>query len=156
MDSRQFEAQMGRLRSQWPSFYGADRTARIYSAFREMEGATFTQIVDLAIDRYRAAPLLEDLSKLEHDVRRRQSEERASAGMREMGLVDVLDKAQRNTRLADPAFVKACRSHLNSFLDRRISKEAFDRGVEEIQSVARKMSGHGLSPQERAAGKDAE
>jgi hypothetical protein len=154
MDEMHFERQFSRLKGQWPSAYGAERKGRIYAMFANVENGIFTAIVDLAIDRMRQAPLADDLCRLENDAKRMAAERRASDGMKQAGLGDVLDRAAKNTRLADPQFVKGCIAHLDRYISKRITKAQFDQGCEEINSVARKIETQlrVLSPQDRAAG----
>ena len=96
MEQAHFERQIQRLRSQWPNAYGEERTARIWLAFQRVQDAMFSRIVDRALDRSRTAPLVDDLGKLEQDVRAEIASNRPSGGNASLGSV-LVHAAKANT-----------------------------------------------------------
>lgn len=73
MNTELFNAQIQRLKNQWPHAYGGERLARIYAVWKNTSIVFFTEMIDIAIDEYRSAPLAVDFPKLEQEALKRRS-----------------------------------------------------------------------------------
>lgn len=56
-----FEAQMNRLRTQWPHSYGKERKELFWMSFQLVADAVFTRAVNEILSNSRSAPMVSDI-----------------------------------------------------------------------------------------------
>jgi len=142
MNKEHFLKQLARLKSQWPNSYGDERSARIWTVFKDVMDDTFTGMIDIAIDRMRQAPLADDLGKFEQEVKNREFQNRVSygAGRSQFGqVIGDAEKANNKTKSADPDFVKACIKLLKDKTEGRITKAQFLEGCDALDQLAKQL-----------------
>jgi len=139
-----FLRQLDRLKKQWPNSYGDERSARIWAVFKDLDDGTFVSMVDTAIDRMRQAPLAEDLSRLEAEVRNRDLQNRVSSGLGGPSFAAPLQQAARKSS-ADPDFVKACLKLLRDKDTGRNTMAQFLEGCDALDQLARQLEPRGRS-----------
>ena len=98
-----FNAQMQRLINQWPKAYGPERLARLWQVWKNVPDELFIEMVNEAIDTCRGAPLVSDFSKLELEVKKRNSFSRESFGLSKFSIEEI---NKNQNYYADPEFVK--------------------------------------------------
>jgi hypothetical protein len=108
--------------------------------YREVSVDFFSALVDYSLDTMRGAPMLEDFTRVEIEVKKRQSQERAVGGL---GLVGIMRRASDDNRVADKEFVKACLKLLQDKLNGKLTSEQFAQGCEMLDDVADKLNPSG-------------
>lgn len=108
-----------------------------------MDGETFREVVDLAMCSLRAAPLPNDLMRLEIEVRNRQAQARVVDGFGGIGASGMMGQMQQmaqGNKRADPEFVALCLKHLRDFINRKMTKEHFEEGCTFLEKTARQLN----------------
>lgn len=98
----------------------------------------FKQAVKFFMNSSRSAPLPKDFDEF---FEQKKSEETAQKYLNPTGDRDaygILEGAAVQTK-ADADYVKACMTHLKSFLDRKITRQQFDEGCDYLDEVALKF-----------------
>lgn len=134
MNENEFEAQIKRLRTQWPNSYGSERMEGLWSAFKGVSSSVFGEAISDCIANQRSAPLLSELSKAVETAKVRESSFRFD---RSHSPLDAMQGAADSNKTADPEFVKACMKLLKDKLDGRISHDNFLQGCNLLDEAAR-------------------
>lgn len=135
MERPHFNAQIGRLRTQWPNSYGAERTISLFEAFKDVSNTTFAEAISDCIANSRNAPLLTELTKAVEIAKVRENSYRGG----NFTFQSTLTKAATNNRVADPDFVKACVKLNNDFQAKKITREQFLQGCDWLDQTWKEM-----------------
>lgn len=138
MNQTEFTEQIKRLESQWPHTYGSERKAMLFFAFRNEPAEIFRDAVSDSLLIYRAAPLLEELSKAIEKSKVRHAQERQTNYF--SGMYDTLKKLSERSTKADPDFVRTCLSLLDKKLSRRLTQAEWEDGCRSLDSLAKTIS----------------
>lgn len=113
----------------------------MWAIFEKIEDQDFCEIIDRAIDEYRAAPLVKDFQKIWTEIEETRARQRlhTDAGLRLVSLDGVLNQAQRKTA-ADPEFVTAASKLRRDFFAKKITKEQFFEGCDALDQLANQLN----------------
>lgn len=137
MTQNHFKLQIGRLQRTWgEKHYPAERTELFWEAFRECSENVFASAVSNLIATERNAPMLDELSKAVETARLRQNSSRTAGSG---GYLSMMEEMAKNTKLADPDFVKACVRTLKSKLDGKLPGQEFFKHCDELDYVAKQL-----------------
>lgn len=137
MDRQLFNRQLHRLKTQWPHSYGEERVSRIWATFQKVSDIDFEEMVHLALDTMRSAPLVDDLCNLEREVKKRRSFYRVqNAG----GIGSVVEQAAQANRRADPEYVKNCVRLLKKKMLGQLTTAQFLEGCAWLDSAAERKN----------------
>lgn len=137
MEKTDFNSQIERLCSQWPSSYGPERRAILYQAFKDVSTQTFTDAVTDCIANGRSAPLVSELQKSVELAKVRESQGRA-AGI--ANFYGILQNASELNETADKTLVKERLNLLRDYLAKKITKQIFDEGCDFFDQVGNKIT----------------
>lgn len=140
MDRGEFNKEMARLNDQWPNAYRAEKTALIWTMVQKMDAGMFREVVDLALLSMRGAPLAEDFSRIENEVRNRAAQARVTSGFGGVGMLGQMQDMAKSNKRADPEFVALCLKHLRDFISGKITKETFEQGCQFLDETARQLN----------------
>lgn len=106
MTPQSFEKGMSRLRDQWPTSYGEERTKVIHADFKDVSDMVWTDAVTEVLATCRATPLVTELERAVEHARTREKEVQAARARTSGSVDDVMaDAAKRSGR---NEMAKAC------------------------------------------------
>lgn len=142
MTRTHFNSQIERLRSQWHGAYGPERLALLWHAWERVDDGVFTDVVDRALITQRAAPLAEDLARIEGELREERARARLGSTPGEAigGIWGQMQRAARHTKGCDKEFVQACLKLLRDKLSGRLSHKQFLEGCDYLDQVAAQLN----------------
>lgn len=156
MSPEVFKKQIDRIRSQWANAYGEERLKRIWATYgKSVSDDLFEEMVDMALDTMRSAPLADDFAKFEIECAKRRASSRVYDGLGATGFSGVMRDAAKNNKAADPEFVKLCVKLWNDKVTGKVNHKQFLEGCDALDQYARQLNPPGTrSPKEYAPYKD--
>jgi hypothetical protein len=137
MQKQVFNAQMGRVRSQWPNAYGPERELLIWKAFEVCPDKDFIRATEILLSEERGAPLVPQFERAISQAAMERRQQNAQRGL-PTGFVSVLETAAKKTT-ADPEFVKACMQTIHAKLDGRMSHSDFLAQCDLLDRAAKEL-----------------
>jgi len=137
MDRFQFEAQMARLKNQWPTSYSDERLMLLWQAFKDVGGQDFKEAVDEILMTQRSAPLLDEISKAVNLAKKRFYERQQA---KDASIMGMMHQAAEVNDTADPAFVEDCLNLLDQLLTKKITYKEFLQGCDLLTVAANRFS----------------
>lgn len=137
MDRSQFEAQMLRLKNQWPTAYSDERLSLLWQVFKDVGGLDFQEAIDDLLMTQRGAPLLEEISKAVQLAKNRYFERLRA---KDASILNMLHDAAEINTTADPAFVQDCLSLLDQLYTKKITYKEFEMGCDLLTVAANKFA----------------
>lgn len=136
MNDAEFQVQIGRLKTQWPNTFGVERLKRLWETFKGLPLPVFSDMVDMAVDTMRAAPLVDDLCRFETEVKKRHAQSRVYDSYSSRGYPEQISEAARANKTADKEFVAACQKLLNQRWRGEITYAQFQEGCDALDQMA--------------------
>jgi len=133
----QFDAQIQRLRDQWPSAYGEERIKLFWVALKDVGYQDFKEAIDDLLMTQRGAPLLEEISKAVQLAKNRYFERLRA---KDASILGMMQQAQEVNTTADPAFVADCMNLLEQYYDKKISYKDFVQGCDLLKVAAERFA----------------
>jgi len=133
----QFDAQIQRLRDQWPSAYGEERIKLFWVALKDVGYQDFKEAIDDLLMTQRGAPLLEEISKAVQLAKNRYFERLRA---KDASILGMMQQAQEVNTTADPAFVADCMNLLQQYYDKKISYKDFVQGCDLLKVAAERFA----------------
>lgn len=137
MEKIQFDAQIQRLRDQWPSAYGEERIKLFWIALKDVGYQDFKEAIDELLMTQRGAPLLEEISKAVQLAKNRYFERLRA---KDASILGMMQQAQEVNTTADPAFVADCMNLLEQYYDKKISYKDFVQGCDLLKVAAERFA----------------
>lgn len=137
MEKIQFDAQIQRLRDQWPSAYGEERIKLFWVALKDVGYQDFKEAIDDLLMTQRGAPLLEEISKAVQLAKNRYFERLRA---KDASILGMMQQAQEVNTTADPAFVADCMNLLEQYYDKKISYRDFVQGCDLLKVAAERFA----------------
>lgn len=137
MERSEFEIQMGRLKSQWPTSYSEERMKLLWQAFKDVGGSDFKEAIDDLLMTQRGAPLLEEISKAVQLAKNRYFERLRA---KDASILGMMHQAAEVNTTADPAFVADCLNLLDQLLTKKITLKEFEMGCDLLTLAANKFA----------------
>lgn len=137
MEKIQFDAQIQRLRDQWPSAYGEERIKLFWIALKDVGYQDFKEAIDDLLMTQRGAPLLEEISKAVQLAKNRYFERLRA---KDASILGMMQQAQEVNTTADPAFVADCMNLLEQYYDKKISYKDFVQGCDLLKVAAERFA----------------
>lgn len=116
MTPQSFEKGMSRLRDQWPTSYGEERTKVIHADFKDVSDMVWTDAVTEVLATCRATPLVTELERAVEAARLREKESQAQRAQAQ-SIGDVMNNAARNGR---SEMAKACMDAYDYFVKQKL------------------------------------
>lgn len=145
MDREIFKLQIQRLKNQWPNSYGAEREARIFAVWNKTDESIFSEMIDIAIDTFRAAPLPADLPKLEQEAIKARGLRRDSGSA--FSFSTFFEEKYNPANYTDPIVRERVKGRIQLVRDYSrslITAKAFDEGRDFYDIPAAKEAGLSL------------
>lgn len=137
MDRSQFEAQMLRLKNQWPTAYSDERLSLLWQVFKDVGGLDFQEAIDDLLMTQRGAPLLDEISKAVQQAKNRYFERLRA---KDASILGMMQQAQEVNTTADPAFVADCINLLEQYYSKKITYPEFIQGCDLLTIAANRFA----------------
>jgi hypothetical protein len=138
VDINFFEAEIKRLKDQWPTSYGIERQKMFFVALRNSHQIDFHDAVSYCLARCRTAPLLGELTEavVKMKMHRKERERYDNSNRDRDGILAALQGASQVNKSADPEFVLKCMRAVSDLHRKKITKKQFDSICDDLDREA--------------------